>query len=230
MKLNDSKINEINAYILNAVGDELRNYYPKANYFLKEFENRTNPSFCVQWWYNEDFNRIFLWYELDYWTRYNLDPSEVYTRINTRLKNNFYRDLCLHLELLDPMIRVYDGERVTHVVDSSCKYIRLGCFSYWECDGVLRFLESQLVTSYNLLNTGEYRKETANILKAFADEVDILNHKYNFEFNNDEDVKAGFEEYKVLYKKHFGVDLEAVKEEDVHRFYIDIDFGLEEDE
>ena len=182
--MTEERKQEISKYIAYCIMGELKNVFINGNYKLKDIFHGALPCMRIQWWYDKNFNKIYLFYEIDSYARHNYNPIELYLRINSRLINNFYKDNKIWLNLTDPSIRIYNGKNVINVTDTSCKYLRVSAFSYWYCNGSWRFIEN-----YNKYNHMKYMFLIDNNISKiieFEKEVMKINKKYNFmKYNHD---------------------------------------------
>ena len=184
-------------------------------------ENQIGQNVKIQWIYDDKFNRLYLYYELPKYFRYCSDPIEdIYYKINCEILNNFHRDFNIWVEILDPVSRVFGGKRTLNVPNSSCEYLRPSCFSYWLCNGSLRFLENDHL--YNYIKTQKFINKilSYDALAEFEKKVYNLNQKYNF--NNSDNVKKGFDEYKSIYYNYFKINLNPTEESIINKIYINL--------
>lgn len=182
--MTEEKKQDISKYIAYCIIDELKNIFSDSKYNIKEIFNNALPCMKIQWWYDKNFNKIYLFYEIDNYARYNYNPINLYLRINSRLLNSFRINYNIWLELIDPSIRIYDGKKVLNNTDTSCEYLRTTAFSYWYCNGSWRFIENY--NRYNLIKYKFLLDNNISKIIEFEKEVLRINKKYNFmKYNSD---------------------------------------------
>jgi hypothetical protein len=237
----NTEFEEARIYIEECIIDELHNFFDYKG-IDKELYNEAVSCFAAQMIYNEEYNKIYFYYELDPESRYSIDPELLYRRINSRLLETVYEFLHVWIEILGPAINWYEDKRISKVVDMSVKYLRPTCFTWWNCfDGTKRFIEDGHIVRididrYRMLHSDDLGPKQINSedsdntgLSSFSSQVNELNLKYDFEGNNKEDVEKGFNEYAKIYKSYFGKDLKPINDKDIKYIYLDI-YRVEEED
>lgn len=227
-KMTKESVEKVNKYIAYCIVDELKNLFKDTKFQIKELFNVVVPSIKVQWWYDIEFNKVYLYYLMDIYSSHHCDTKELYLRINSRLNNNFFKDTHLNVDLLDPSIRVMEGKRVLNNADSSPIYLRDAVFSYWRCGEKYRFIESRQRLHYEVYKDYIF-EEDKDRLSLFNEFVLEINKKYDF-INNNDDVIPAFEEFKTLYKEFFNRELFVIDPKDVISFSIDVYYFENEEE
>jgi hypothetical protein len=97
--MTDSRYNNINEGIKNIIKYALLEC-AELEYLDKDIFNAVIECFAAQWWYYEDYNKVYLYYEIDMNMRHTFDPEMVYSTINKNLLNSFPTVLDCHCEIL----------------------------------------------------------------------------------------------------------------------------------
>lgn len=228
--------NEIKHYINSYIRDTLSRYFPNVSIAEKDTYNLSHPCLPYQFWNDEKFAKVYIYYDLDKASKYLADPRKIALTINDRIESNFHKDLnrhpvvvgisqntSLHSEFLlkdIPSVRTFSEAN-----GSNNEIIRLGTFSYWRCfDGEYRFIQdfTRLAVLTNLFPM--VSEDQADIMMYFCGAILEINKKYDFNINTETKVKQAFEEYKEIYKTQFNKDLEPVKDTDITTVYLDLYF------
>lgn len=228
----------ITKFIANLFVDELSKVYRDYPVTLSDQYNALYPTCTIQWLYDDEFRRIFIYYSIEYEKReeffkYLKQPEEIYFRIAMRLINETYSNTRFFPEILVPQGKrsmIEDKVSASHLIDKymtlnnsddSYKILRPYACSYWYCDQKWRFLENHSRYVQNIFKVKtKYPKEWKDKIHTFEQEVLKINEKYDFYKSEEEIFKAGFEEFSKLYQSYFGRELFKADEENIERLYV----------
>jgi hypothetical protein len=219
------RYDEIIEYIILTIQDEMRKIFGQKLYYKrKELYNLIGHScFCFQVYYDEEYDKFYLYYELDPLARI-YDCTLATKRINGHLNSNFYRDTNHKIEIVGPVI-LSGPKSLPRVANHSDNVLRNNTFSYWRCfDGVYRFLEDKqrLMLDHNIYFDPNKIEEKIKKEKDFKSGINTINEKYDFDSSdNEENVKNAFGEYKKLYKDLFGMRLLPIDSNKITYVYLD---------
>ena len=223
--MTQERYNEIIEYIILTIQDEMRKIFGQKLYYIrKELYNMVGYNcFCFQVYYDEEYDKFYLYYELDPLARI-YDCTTATKRINGHLNANFYRDTNHRIEIVGPVI-LSGPKSLPRVANQSGLYIRNTTFSYWRCfNGTYQFLQDKqrLMLDHNIYFNPNKIKENIRRENEFSDRLYEINEKYDFNSSNDEqDVKNAFEEYKELYKELYGKELNVINPDKVTYIYLE---------
>lgn len=219
------RYNEIIDYIILTIQDEMRKIFGQKLYYKKKemYNSAGHSCFCFQLYYDEEYDKFYLYYELDSLARI-YDCITATKRINGHLNANFYRDTNHRIEIVGPAI-LSGPKSLPRVADQSGTYLRSTTFSYWKCfNRTYQFLQDKqrLMSDHNIYFDPNKVEENIQKEKEFKSRLNEINKKYNFNSSNNEgDVKNAFEEYKELYKELYGKELTVINPDEVTYIYLD---------
>lgn len=207
----NSKIDEMVNYIKNALKDEINMIHDfKLHYNQTELQGMSRPSFPMQIYYDEQYRRAYIEYDIDYVTKQQQNWNITFRQINTRIINIFEEFFDVECYILGPA-NFYNDPRIPQGVYESDEILPVDCITYWRTyDEKSKFIcnHNQVVADkINYLKFGGTHEKIAE----FDKKVLEINKKYDFIKNNREDVEKGFNEYRVLYKEYFGKELSKVE-------------------
>lgn len=222
-------LEEVIEYIIDVFGDEARNfdYLKNMKFKRKELYNVVGNCFAFQIYYDEEVNKLYLFYELNDLIKNVTDQVQYCLQVNSRLNNTFKERMKMYIEILGPYSLVRSGHIPPIVADQSELLLRPYTFSYWRCfDKTYRFVQDKqrFLSDHNIYFNPTILPEDRNKEQEFIDSLMEINNKYNFNNNNEDDFKKAFEEYKVLYKNFYNRELKNIDQDKVVVVYLDTIF------
>lgn len=215
--MTQERINEISYFLAYSILDELMAVLPIKEALLKELYNKAESCFHIQWYYDEEFGKVYLDYGLDPGSQYQYNYEDLYLRINSRLLNNFRREY--HYDLCIVTKKGTDKQGPNY--GCSQNYLRFATFSYWWCyDESYRFLEDSVRVAHDYYGLLMENPSLEEIHSQFRLKVLEINKKYDFTDNAN--VPLAFEEYATLYESFFGRKLKKVEQDQINYVFFDI--------
>lgn len=215
--MENSRYSDLNEGIKNIIKNALLEC-AELKYLDKEIFNEANECFGGQWWYLEEYNKVYLYYELDDRMRYTLDPEMVFSTINKNILQTFPQALNCHCEILGApsnwflLERDYLSPNVFHSDDITAFTI-----SWWkDWNGNCRFINDKHVIKMQLtsFNTEEERRTTfAN--QEYLNLLQEIRERYkNIRDTDPENFNMSYywRDYAELYEDRFGKRLRSVDE------------------
>ena len=210
-----SKKNEIDSYITGCFQDAIESSYAGSSYcdrvVRKEIHNEAMPTIMVQWWYCEEYNKIYIYYDLDE-VSFIESRDDLAGRINKRVLGSIFKDLHINAEMMsnvlygsqhrDPFDSAYvtSNEKVSYMI-----------FTYWHIkDGGYDFIHDSNIILPKMLDCNpDISKYKEHVVEEYVSKLAKIAKDYNA---YDPDERNGripniFREIKALFKKYFGYEL-----------------------
>ena len=183
----------------------------------KELFNEVLPCVIVQWWYYEDYNKIYIYYDIG--KLYYIGDKEKFCKnINQRILGSIYKDLKIYAEIVSNVI--YGGQYL-EIMD--CPYtfsndkITLSVLTYWKIvngdekpEGDYHFIhDSHIVLNKMLDNNMDISPEKAADVQEYIAKLAKIAQDYNSydAALRNQRIPEVFTDIKNLFYEYFGYNL-----------------------
>ena len=206
--------NEIEACIKTYFLDSLKlSVNGKDSYavYVKDLYNEVLPCISVQWWYCEEYNKIYIYYDTG--KLYFIGNIDDFDRsINTRILSSMYSDLHIHPEIVSNIIY---GNQHIEPMDSpyvfSNEKITLNVLTYWEMfDGGYDFIhDSHIIMNKMLDNSMVITKEKEQHIQEYISKLKVIYNNYeSYDFDKrNKRIPEVFKDIQALFTEYFGYSL-----------------------
>jgi hypothetical protein len=210
-------------------------------YIDKDMYNEVMECFAAIWWYYEDYNKVYLYYEIDMTMRHTFDPEMIYSTINKNLLSSFPPGLDCHCEILGAPSNWFllNKEYENHDAFFSDDITAFTITWWTDWNGNRRFLNDKHITMLQLtnFNSEEERRNTFANPEYLSLLQEIRTRYQNIRETDPDnyDIADYWREYADLYHDRFDVRLMSTDEWAVARsnggsHLVAFDVYYEEDE
>lgn len=210
-----SKKNEIDSCITNYFVDAITGSYEGESYcdkvVRKDIHNEAMPSIMVQWWYCEEYNKIYIYYDLDE-VAFIENRDDMAKRINHRILSSMYTDLHIGVEVVS---NVNYGFQFLDLMDSpficSNDKISVCILTYWHVkDNGYHFIHDRSIILPKMIDYNmDISKEKQEKIQEYTTKLLRIAKDYEA-YDPDERnsrIPIIFNEIKALFKEYFGYEL-----------------------
>ena len=248
--MTDLELTKIKFFILGYTQNVIKNFFPDiidCEEIDKHHLPKKDPYFRLQWWFYEEYNKIYIHFEVmnkgNIGPDWDPDPEHdyigLYQEINRIILRDFYNDLKIWPEIIGPSINhyLYTTEGDAPFVDESMR-ITANTFTWWPIfdDESFYFINDQQVNihAFAPFVTG------AEIDNAFGrrrvEELLELSNRYYDIWKTDPEEYIRvfpdyFEEYRTMYNNDFHYTLFNMDEYEsnhensgIHYEYLSMEF------
>ena len=210
-----SKKNEIDSCIQGYFEDAIKGSYEGEAYcskvVRKDQYNYAMPCIIVQWWYCEEYNKVYIYYDLDE-VYFVLNKDDLEKRINTRILSSMPKDLNIFAEIIDNIIYGYQFiEPMDSPVVSSNEKVTLSTLTYWKSiDGDYNFIhDMHIVLAKMLDNSPVISEEKQQKIQEYITKLAKIAKDYEAYDPNERNARIPivFKDIKNLFKEYFGYNL-----------------------
>jgi hypothetical protein len=207
--------NEIDSCIQGYFEDAIKGSYEGEAYcskiVRKDHYNYAMPCIIVQWWYCEEYNKVYIYYDLDE-VFFILNKDDLEKRINTRILSSITNDLHIFAEIIDNIIY---GNQFVEPMDSpvvlSNEKISLSVLTYWKSiEGDYNFIhDAHIVIPKMLDRMGNVTKEKEAKVQEYASKLAIIARDYEAYEPTERNARIPivFNDINNLFKECFGYRL-----------------------
>ena len=221
--MKDWQLRKIKFFMLGYTQNVIKNFFPdilECEEIDKEHLPKKKPYFRLQWWYYEEYNKIYIHFEVI--DKGKVGPEDIpdplhdyiglYQEINRIMLRDFYKDLWIWPEIIGPSVNhyLYTTEGDAPFVDETMR-ITANTFTWWPMfdNEAFYFINDQQA---NIQAFAPFAKR-AEIEHAFGREriealLEISNRYYEIWKNDPEEYRRVFpnyfEEYRQNYIDFFG--------------------------
>lgn len=221
--MNTEKANEIKNFLIRSIKEQLMIALSEKEFITaeKDLYNLVGSMLSCQFYINEDYKKVYLYYDFDQEIMFIKNLSNIRKMINGRLYSNFYRVINYKLEILgseaEKSKSIYKGF-ATHTLDC----IKKDTVSYWKCfDGLYRFIEDNqmVLNDHNIYYDYLITDSAIETEKSFISSLATINNSYDFTDNSN--IPDAFDEYAELYEELYNRELTAIPDDEIITFYIE---------
>jgi len=209
-----AKKDEIEACLINYFIDGISNYTEDVNIekvVVKDMFNEVLPCVIVQWWYCEDYNKIYIYYDIGK-LYYIGNKDDFCKHINQRILSSIFKDLAIFAEIVSNII--YGGQFL-EPMDSPYVFsndkITLSVLTYWRIyNGDYHFIhDSHIILNKMLDNDMTITKEKQDKVQEYVTKLTKIAKDYNaYEpMLRNKRIPEIFTDIKELFLEYFGYDL-----------------------
>lgn len=210
-----SKKNEIDSCITNYFIDAIKGSYAGEAYCSKvlrrEINNEAMPSIMVQWWYCEEYNKVYIYYDLDE-VAFIDNRNDMAKRINNRILSSMFTDLHIGAEIVS---NVNYGFQFMEPMDSpfvcSNEQISIAILTYWHIEnGGYDFIHDRTIILPKMIDYNmDISKDKQEHIQEYATKLLKIAKDYEAYDPNERNAKIPviFKEIKALFKEYFGYEL-----------------------
>ena len=210
-----SKKNEIDTYIESYFKDAIKGSYEGESYcdkvVRKDEYNYALPTIIIQWWYCEEYNKIYLYYDIDE-VAYMMNKDDLEKRINYRILTSIDDDLHIHAEIIDNIIY---GNQFIDPLDSalvaSNEKVSISILTYWKSiEGDYNFIhDSHIILPKMLDYSRVVTKEKEQKIQEYISKLAIIARDYEAYDLHEKNARIPivFYDIKNLFKEYFGYEL-----------------------
>ena len=209
------KKNEIDTCIEGYFVDAIKGFYEGEKYFeaiiRKDMYNEALPCIAVQWWYYEEYNKIYIYYDINE-VYFIPNRDDLKKRVNTRILGSIFNDLGIHAEIV---YNVLYGDQKLEPLD--CPYvmsnekITYNVLTYWKVyRGGYDFIHDSHILVHKMLdNNLVVSPEKEQLINEYISKVAIIARNYeayDIEERNNR-IPDVFREIKNLFREYFNYEL-----------------------
>lgn len=214
----NSRFSDINEGIKNIIKNALLECV-ELEYIDLDTYNEAVECFAAQWWYFEEYNKVYLYYELDDNMRYTYDSEKVFGTINKNIMNTFPKALSSHCEILGAPSNWFLLEKKDKL-GSDVFYsedITAFTITWWtDWNGNRTFINDKHIVKLQLtsFNSENERRSTFANHEYLELLTEIRNRYIDIRKNDPDnyDIADYWREYADLYYDRFGITLRSVDE------------------